>query len=139
MSSEDVPNAITVLQDFSRLSTIADRLQQGMLHALLLGPLMIHPDGRASSALLQDGGRPIVRPGSLFYDGNSQGGIAGGARTAVAPDYERAVLGVPVILSGVVLPRLSDFDVCSQIMSPAYPKELGLSLVLDLAQILWDR
>ena len=31
----------------------------------------------------------------LFYDGNSQGGIEGGALTAVAPDFDRAVLGVP--------------------------------------------
>ena len=35
-----------------------------------------------------------TRSQRLFYDGNSQGGIEGGALTAVAPDFDRAVLGV---------------------------------------------
>jgi hypothetical protein len=49
------------------------------------------------------------------------------------------VLGVPGMNYSVLLPRSSDFDVYSQIMYPAYPKELERPLVLDLAQILWDR
>ena len=40
-------------------------------------------------------GEPLVRTGELVYDGNSQGGIMGGALTALAPDFQRAVLGVP--------------------------------------------
>jgi hypothetical protein len=139
MSGEDIGNAITVLKDFSRMPTIADRLQQGFLDALLLGRLMAHPAGLASSPLLQTGGRPIVQTGRIFYDGNSQGGIAGGALTALAPDFTRAVLGVPGINYSVLLPRSSDFDAYSSFMYPAYQDELERPLVLGLAQILWDR
>jgi hypothetical protein len=39
----------------------------------------------------------------------------------------------------VLLPRSSDFDTYSKIVYPAYPDQLERPLVLDIAQILWDR
>jgi hypothetical protein len=139
MSSADIPNAGRVLADLSGMPTIADPLQQGMVNAMYLGRLMAHPQGLAANPLLQSGGRPIVTSGQLFYDGNSQGGIQGGALTAVAPDYSRAVLGVPGIDYSVLLPRSRDWDTYSLAMYPAYPKQLERPLALDLVQILWDR
>ena len=139
MSSEDIPNAVSVLQDLGKMPSIADRLQQGMLDALYLGRLMIHPQGLAANPLLQQDGRPIVRTDHLYYDGNSQGGIMGGALTAVAPDYTRAVLGVPAMNYSVLLPRSVDFDTYSKVFYPKYPDELERPLALDLAQVLWDR
>jgi hypothetical protein len=139
MSAEDIPNAINVLGDFSGMPTLPDRLQQGFLNALVLGRAMAHPAGLASSPLLQSGGRPIVQTGAIAYDGNSQGGIAGGALTALAPDFTHAVLGVPGMNYSVLLPRSSDFDAYSQVMYPAYRDELERPLILDLAQLLWDR
>jgi hypothetical protein len=139
MSAVDIPNAGKVLADLSGMPTIADPLQQGMLNALYLGRLMAHPQGLSTDPLLQDGGRPVVTPGQLFYDGNSQGGIEGGALAAYAPDYERAVLGVPGMNYSVLLPRSSDWDTYSLVMYPAYPNEQVRPLALDLVQILWDR
>jgi len=121
------------------MPTIADPLQQGMLNALYLGRLMAHPQGLSANPLLQQGGRPIVTPGQLFYDGNSQGGIEGGALTAYAPDYTRAVLGVPGINYSTLLPRSKDWDTYSLVMYPAYPNQQVRPLALDLVQILWDR
>jgi hypothetical protein len=139
MSSEDIPNAIGVLGDLSNMPTIADRLQQGFLDALVLGRLMAHPAGLAASPLLQAGGRPIVQTGRIYYDGNSQGGIAGGALTALAPDFTRAVLGVPGMNYSLLLPRSSDFDAYSKVLYPAYTRESDRPLGLAIAQILWDR
>jgi hypothetical protein len=139
MSSADIPNAAGVLADLSGMPTIADPLQQGMVNAMYLGRLMAHPQGLAANPLLQSGGRPIVTSGQLFYDGNSQGGIQGGALTAVAPDYRRAVLGVPGINYSVLLPRSRDWDTYSLVMYPAYRKQLERPLALDLIQNLWDR
>jgi len=139
MANEDVPNAINVLGDFSNMPTLPDRLQQGFLDALVLGRAMAHPAGLASSPLLQSGGRPIVQTGSIGYDSNSQGGIAGGALTALAPDFSHAVLGVPGMNYSVLLPRSLDFDAYSKIMYPAYPSQLERPLILDLVQLLWDR
>jgi hypothetical protein len=139
MASEDIPNAINVLGDFSGMPTLPDRLQQGFLNALVLGRAMAHPQGLATSPLLQQGGRPIVQTGSIGYDSNSQGGIAGGALTALAPDFDHAVLGVPGMNYSVLLPRSADFDTYSLVMYPAYKDQLERPLILDLAQLLWDR
>jgi hypothetical protein len=139
MSSEDIPNAVSVLKDFSRMKTLADRLQQGFLNFLYLGRLFIHPQGFTANPAFQQGGQTVLNTGSLYYDGNSQGGIFGGALTAFAPDFTRASLGVPAINYSVLLPRSVDFDTYAQILYPAYPKQIERPLVLDLAQILWDR
>jgi hypothetical protein len=110
-----------------------------MLNVLYLGRAMTHPSGLATNPLLQTDARPIVKTGELFYDGNSQGGIAGGALAAFAPDYTRAVLGVPGMNYSVLLPRSSDWDTYAAVFNPAYADELERPLVLDLAQVLWDR
>ena len=139
MSSEDVPNAIGVLSDLSGMPTLADRLQQGMLDALYLGRAMIHPQGLSTDPAFQTGGRSLLDTSHLYYDGNSQGGIMGGALTPFAPDYTRAVLGVPAMNYAVLLPRSVDFDTYSKILYPAYPDQLERPLALDIAQLLWDR
>ena len=76
----------------------------------------------------------------LFYDGNSQGGIMGGSLTALAPDFNRAVLGVPGMNYSTLLQRSSDFDpMYSQFLYPNYPNELERQLIFSLMNTLWDR
>ena len=102
MSSEDVPNAVKLLGNLSGFSSLADRNQQGFLNQLYLGRLFIHPQGLTAEPGVQ--GRSSTRR-QLYYDGNSQGGILGTALTAIAPDFTRAVLGVPGINFSVLLTR----------------------------------
>ncbi len=140
MSEEDVGNAVQILQDFSRFPTLADRTQQGMLNFLFLGRLMIHRDGLSSHPAFQDAdGNSVIDRSELYYDGNSQGGIMGGALTAVATDFTRAVLGVPGMNYSVLLQRSVDWDTYERIYNPAYPDQLERGLGLLLAQMLWDR
>ena len=139
MSGGDVPNAITILQDLSRFPTLADRLQQGMVNFLLLGRAMIHPQGFASHPAFQEGGRPLIDTQRLYYSGGSQGGIFGGALTAVAPDFTRSVLIVPGMTYSRLLTRSIDFDVYAEVLYPSYPDELIRPLLLSLVQTLWDR
>ncbi|MFL5845353.1 MAG: hypothetical protein ACJ762_11715 [Solirubrobacteraceae bacterium] len=135
MSADDIGNAITVLRDGSRMPTIADRLQQGILNTLYLGRLMIHKDGLPANAAFAG----LVDTSHLYYDGNSQGGIMGGATTPFAPDYTRAVLGVPGMNYSVLLNRSKDWDTYSAVFNPAYPAEADRPLVLDILQLMWDR
>ena len=135
MASDDIPNAISILGDFSHMKSLADRLQQGFVNQLYLGRLLIHPQGFAADPAFEG----ALDTSNLFFDGNSQGGIFGGALTAFAPDFTRAALGVPAMNYSVLLPRSVDFDVYAKILNPAYPKQSDRPLVLDLAQILWDR
>ncbi|HEY7453922.1 MAG TPA: hypothetical protein VH683_05110 [Thermoleophilaceae bacterium] len=136
---EDVPHIVTVLRDFSRFNTVADRMQQGFLNMLYLGRAMIHPDGLAAQAAFQKNGQSVLDTRRLFYDGNSQGGIMGGGLTAVAPDFNRAALGVPGMNYSTLLQRSVDFDDYALIIYPSYPTVIDRQLWLQQIQLLWDR
>ena len=82
---------------------------------------------------------PVIDTSQLYYNGNSQGGILGGALTAVSPDFTRASLGVPAMGYSTLLTRSIDFDTYASILYPAYPNELSRPLALSLIQMLWDR
>ena len=139
MSGGDVPNTISILGDLSAFPELADRLQQGFLNFLFLGRAMIHPKGLSSSLAFRDSKGPLIDTRKLYYSGGSQGGIAGGALTAVAPDFTRSVLIVPGMNYSLLLTRSVDFDPFAQVLYPAYPDELIRPLLLSLIQTLWDR
>ena len=145
MSRSDLPfPTVPILNDLSSFPKLADRLQQGLLNELYLGRLMIHPNGFRSDPAFhidpQDAASASVIDAShLYYDGNSQGGIIGGALTAIAPDFTRAALGVPAMRYSMLLPRSASFDRFASFLYPAYPNELARPLVLSLIQMLWDR
>src|SRR3954453_1332070 len=150
MATVDVPNVATILTDLSHFNTLADRVQQGMLNFLCRGRLMIHPDGLSTVAAFQDGkGKSLLDTRRLFYDGNSQGGIIGGALAAVAPDYNRATLGVPGMNYSTLLTRSTDFGQGNPPTNgeleyawplyTSYPDENERQLLFSMMQILWDR
>ena len=139
MAEEDIGNAVVTLQNFSRFPALTDRLQQSFVDFMYLGRLLIHPDGFSANPAFQDEGRGVIDTRRLFYDGNSQGGIFGGALTALAPDFTRAVLGVPGMNYSTLLRRSVDFDLYSTILNPYYPSLAARPLILSMVQMLWDR
>jgi hypothetical protein len=143
MAESDVPVVVGALQNISAFPTLPDRLQQGLLDELFLGRAMISSTGLTTDpAFHQDGtlgSGSVLNTSQLFYNGNSQGGIMGGALTAVSPDFTRASLGVPAMNYSVLLPRSVDFDEFAAVLYPSYPNETARPLVLDLMQMLWDR
>jgi hypothetical protein len=140
MSDEDLGNAAAILKDLGGFPTLVDRVQQGFLNTLVLGRLLKAADGFVSDPAFRGaGGRPVIDRRELFYDGNSQGGILGGAVTALAVDWQRSVLGVPGMNFGLLLARSSDFATYEQIFDPAYPDPIERPLALDVVQMLWDR
>lgn len=138
---EDIPMAIASTQDITVFQAMTDRTQQGFLNQLFLGRLMIHQDGFVSHPAFQAGTppSPLIDTTTLYYDGNSQGGILGGALTAVAQDFTRAVLGVPAMNYSTLLTRSVDFDPFYDLLSASYPDHLDQQLVYGLLQMLWDR
>src|SRR3954468_11379201 len=135
MAQEDIPNDVAILANPSRMNTLADRGQQGMLNFLYLGRSLIHPQGLGADPAFLG----AVDRSHLYYDGGSQGGIMGGGLTAVAPDFPRAALGVPGMNYSILLQRSVDFDTYAQVMYNAYPDELHRPVLLSLVQLLWDR
>jgi hypothetical protein len=145
MSSEDVPFDITALQDLNNFPPVVDRLQQGALNTQFLGRLMIHSQGLSTDPAFRSNGDSMIDTAHLFYDGNSQGGISGGINTAIAPDFRRAVLGVPGMnYGGMLLQRSSDFPpfaifLYAQAAGGGYADDSLHPLILTLMSQLWDR
>jgi len=162
MSFSDVPNVALILTDISRFPSLADRVQQGFLNFLFLGRALVHPDGLVSDpAFRAASGQPLVGD-ELVYDGNSQGGIMGGALVALAPDLTRAKLGVPGMNYSTLLNRSSDWEskgegslvdrlpgldptdptgtvAYSDAYTTSYPSLVDQQLGYALLQMLWDR
>lgn len=141
MADEDIPYVAGVFGDLSGFGAVPDRLQQGMLAFLFLGRALGHRDGLATHpAFRNDRDRPVIDPRKgVVFDGNSQGGIAGGALLAVSTDVRRGVLGVPGMNYSTLLNRSVDFQPFQQIMNVSYPDKLDQQLIFALLQMLWDR
>src|SRR3954447_7782083 len=152
----DIPNVVTAIGDLSHFNTMIDRVQEGMLAFLYLGRLMAHPQGFVSNAAFQaPAGKPVIKTGRAYYDGNSQGGIIGGSLAALMVDGDRASIGVPGMNYSTLLQRSTDFgrgtdDECTRALNgdlpsyaclvyKAYPSEQDRQVVFALMQMLWDR
>lgn len=147
-SEDDVlPVILPSLSDVTNLSKAFDRMQQGFVNFMYLGRAMIHPDGFVSDPAFRydagSGSKPVLDTSELYYYGNSQGGIMGGALTALAPDFEQSVLGVPGMNYSTLLRRSVDFDDYANLPGAGlydnYPDEGERVLLLGLMQMLWDR
>lgn len=135
----DLANIASLLAEVSQFPKLSDRAQQGFLNFIMLGKAMKHENGFCSHAAFQVGGECIMDTSSLFYDGNSQGGIMGGALVALSPDIEAAAFGVPGMNYSTLLRRSVDFDQYAVAMYNAYPPSLDQSFILSFMQNLWDR
>ena len=139
MATEDIPTVGSILIDVSNFPALADRSQQGILDFLFLARLMKDPRAFAANSAFRANGKPLIDTTAVYYDGNSQGGIMGGALMAVAQDITRGVLGVPGMNYSTLLNRSSDFATYSSVMYNAYPDKLDQQLIFALMQMLWDR
>lgn len=141
MSSSDLPNVATVLTDLSKFPTLADRLQQGVLNMQFLARLLKDPGGFATDPAFQAGAAhtPVINTGEVFFNGNSQGGILGGAITATSTEFTRAVLGVPAVNYSTLLNRSVDYTEFSGVSTAAYPDPIDQQFDFSLIQMLWDR
>lgn len=152
-SDKDFSSVLASLADMSNFPKMADRMQQGFVNFLFLQRALIHPQGFASSPAFQDGdgftaGQSLIDTSEGEdtrgqYMGISQGGIMGGALTALSPDVDYGVLGVPGINYSTLLRRSVDSD--DYFKSDAiglykyYPEFKDRMLLLSLVQLLWDR
>jgi len=139
MSEQDVGNAAAILQDIDRFPSLVDRSQQGILNSLFLGRLLLTADGFSSSSAFRQGGASEIDRSHLYYDGNSQGGVMGGAVVAVSTDIAAGVLGVTGMDYATLVERSVDFDPFFAIMRTSYPRRLDQVLGLQIIQMMWDR
>ena len=161
MSAFDIGNVTSLLGDLSKFNTLADRGQQGFLNFLFLGRALVKgmgtnvvlgcgspPCDPASSLVSKRpvtvnpflvGGESVIDTSDLFYVGNSQGGIKGGALMAIGQDFTRGLLGVPGMNYSTMLRRSSNWSTYGVVFNAGYPNSFERPLVLGLTQLLWDR
>jgi hypothetical protein len=102
---------------------------------------MRSPNGFVTHPAFQAGtpAKPVIATGEAFFNGNSQGGILGGALTALSKEWTRAVLGVPAMNYSTLLTRSIDYDQFHPLNAAAYPDEVQQLFGLSFIQMLWDR
>jgi hypothetical protein len=139
MATEDLGTVGSILVDASNFPALADRVQQGILNFLFLARLMKDDRAFAADPAFQADGKALLDTTQVFYDGNSQGGIIGGALMGVAQDITRGVLGVPGMNYSTLLDRSTDWARYEKFFKSTYPDRLDQLLIFDLMQMLWDR
>ena len=154
MTTADLPTVASILVDFSNFPSLPDRAQQGFLNWLVVSRAAVHPEGFASNAAFQQNGESLIKTADengtyLVYDGNSQGGIMGGAVVALSPDISRGILGVLGMNYSTLLNRSVDWEgefaleadipAYSVPFYQAYRDPAERQVVFGLAQMLWDR
>jgi hypothetical protein len=140
MSQNDLLIVAGSLNDMSNFHKNVDHMLQGFVNFQMLGKLLISPQGFATDPAFVSQGKPRIAFGSVQYQGYSQGGIMGGALSAISNEWNRVVLGVPgQNYGGILLDRSVDWTEFASIYDPAYPNPLDQELGLQITQMLWDR
>jgi hypothetical protein len=140
MSQSDVGNVARNLQDMSTFDTQVDHMLQGFVNFQFLGRLVNSTSGFVTNPAFQSSGKPLFRTHDCHFMGYSQGGIMGGAVSALSTEWTRSILGVPGMdYGGLLLNRSVDWDEFKAIFDVSYPDRVDEQIVLQLAQLLWDR
>jgi hypothetical protein len=140
MSQNDIGLVATALQNMSDFNVNVDHMLQGFVNFQFLARLINSTKGFATSADFKQGSTVRFEVGKCQYQGYSQGGIMGGALSAVSNEWTKAVLGVPgENYGGVLLDRSVDWNEFEAVYDPAYPDSTDQQVGLQLAQMLWDR
>jgi hypothetical protein len=140
MSENDVPFLGRAIRDATLWRAVPDRLQQAHLNFLFLGRLVKEDDGFGTHEAFQDdAGDSVIDQSQLFFVGGSQGGILGGATSAVATDWERAFLAVGGMNYSLLLHRSNQFEPFEPLLNDAYQDPIDRPIVLGVIQMLWDR
>jgi len=130
-----VTNALAV--DAYQLKAIFDRQHQGLLNALLAMRMM--KGAFVNEPEIQFNGKSAIDPSTVYYRGDSQGGIFGTTYMAISTDVTRGLLGEPGAPYTMLLNRSVDFSGFGTILNIVYRDPRDAQLMLALIQMLWDR
>ena len=143
MKDDDVSAITLMLVDrLDEFAIIPERSHQGFVEFTYAMELVAGPLARDPAMMVEDPGSgemiSLVDPELRYYYGNSQGAIMGGAYTAIAPYFDRAVLGVGGGPYHMLLTRSRDFDPFFMVFKTMFPDPRHIALWLGLIQTLWD-
>ncbi len=139
MATPDLLNVAGFLSsgEIHRFQTVADRLQQGVLNAIVFSRALQGDLG--ADAALDMGDHSAVDPSQVFYAGSSQGGIMGSVLLAVSPDIQRGILDVPGQPYNLMLNRSQGFNTYLGLLLQNYDDPVDIQFGLSVIQMMWDR
>ena len=140
LAEGDTVNIATILVDISNFPVLTDRLHQAHLNFLLLGRMMKSEGGLAAAPAFRDPATnaPLIDTKSLYFFGEDQGGTLGVATSAVAKDWQKAVLSVAGIGYSMILTRSVNGTQFLDLAKNSYPDGLDVAIGLQLIQLPWD-
>jgi len=143
LASQDLDSGfviVTVLLDFANFPSLADRMKQGQLNALVLARMLKRGVFNSDPAFQTPGGEGVF-PGpeqEMFYGGGSLGGIMGLMFGALSPDVNNVAAVVPAINFSLLLERATPFIAFQPLLAMAVgPSRIKQTLVLTVAHELW--
>ena len=139
MATPDIANVAGFLStgEVHRFQTVADRLQQGVVNAILSSRMV--QGGLAQDPALDMGDHSAVDPSRVYYVGSSQGGIMGSVLMAASPDIQRGILDVPGQPYNLLLNRSVDFDIYLELLRGNFENPIDIQFELAIVQMMWDR
>lgn len=135
LSASDVSTAGVAVSDFNFLPTITDRLQQGLVNAMVLFRTARAQFG--GHMAFSVGGASALDATRAYYYGISLGGIMGTALMGYSTDCDRGVLNVAGGNWGLLLQRSSNFR-GFEFAFRDYENRVDRQVLLSLAQSLFD-
>ncbi|HND29306.1 MAG TPA: hypothetical protein PLA94_04875 [Myxococcota bacterium] len=142
MKSEDADAIVEmILTNIDHFAMIPERSQQGFGEFFAAADMMRGAIAADASVAFPDGAGNMVSvfdTSTLYYYGNSQGGILGGAYMGLQPDITRGVLGVGGAPYALLLYRSADFAPFFVVFKAVYKDSRDIALWMVLMQMLWD-
>jgi hypothetical protein len=142
MKAEDSDAIVNmILTEIDRFAIIPERSQQGFGEFFCTAAMMKGAMAEDDAVKFTDGNGnsvSVIDPTTMYYYGNSQGGILGGAYMALQKDIQRAVLGVPGMPYSLLLYRSSDFSPFFLVFKSVYDDPRDITFWMVLMQMLWD-
>lgn len=139
MSTPDLPNVVSTLNDLNNSDQVFEVLEQGLVNHITLVRAMRTTFAQSLFVDASQNGKSLVDPQKVYYYGLSQGGIFGTAVMAYEPTMQRAVLGVGGANYSVLLDRSADWPQYRTILSGGYTDALDDTLAIGLCQMRWDK
>ena len=144
MASEDVSAILGFLDDLSDFPILPERLHQGILNQLVLARLIGAADGLSTDPAFaapdgMGGDVPLIDASTVYFYGNSMGGVYGGTFMALSQEIERGVIGVGAANFTTLLQRSEAFGPYAASSRTWYPAPLDRIVSYPLVQELWDR
>lgn len=137
MSESDYPEVTVATSNLNAFPVISDGLLQGLVQHHLL--VRAAKSGALEAALQAAIPGLQIDEAKVHFFGGSQGGIFGGTLLATSPDLTRALLGVPGNNYATMLSRSVNFDPFFALLRLNYGSDVGVTLGMAAAQLLWDR